>query len=235
MAYALGLEHRVVGVTTYCNYPPAAAKKPRVGAATELNEELAVALKPDLIVAVEGDRARLERLGKLTGAKVVVLKTQRVTDIWDNMRTLGRLTGTAARAEQEVKSRQARLKAVAAQAAQRRTQPTVFYMVWDQPLMTAGADSYLDDLITLAGGKNVVGAMPGGSYPSYSWELLLAKNPQVILGPQNMRGALHTLRGSYPHLRAVKADKLRTLPDDLISRPGPRVVEALEAVSAALR
>jgi iron complex transport system substrate-binding protein len=233
MVYALGLDPELVGVTSYCNYPPAALKKPRVGNALDLNEELVVSLKPELILATEGDKGRLERLGKLTHARVLVLPTKHVADIWSNMRTIGKLTGTQARAEKEVKSLQARLKAAAARAT--KAHPSVFYMVWDKPLMTAGGDSYLNDLIALAGGKNVAAVSAGGSYPGYSWEALLAQNPQVILGPQNMASALKSLKRQYPSLQAVKGDRLRTVPDDLISRPGPRVVQALEAVEAALR
>ncbi|MFN3432343.1 MAG: ABC transporter substrate-binding protein, partial [Candidatus Sericytochromatia bacterium] len=70
MAFALGLGARVVGVTTYCNYPAAATRKPRVGDALALNDELAISLKPDLILAAEGDRARLERLARLTAKHV---------------------------------------------------------------------------------------------------------------------------------------------------------------------
>jgi iron complex transport system substrate-binding protein len=216
-------------VTTYCNYPAAAASKPKIGDALHLNEERVISLHPDLIVAIEGDRARLQRIGKLTGARVQVLPTKHVNDIWANFRTLGTLTGKASEAAAQTAKLQARVKALTA----RPTGTKVFYMVWDQPLMTAGQDSYLNDLITLAGGKNVVADR--GSYPSFSWEALLAANPDVILGPQNMAKGLKALEGRYPALQAVKAHKLRTLPDDVISRPGPRVAEALAAVRAALR
>lgn len=235
MLFALGLGSRVVGVTTYCNYPAAATKKPRVGDALALNDELAMSLKPDLILAAEGDRARLDRLARLTGAKLEVLSTKRVSDIWTNMRAIGRLTGTEAHAAREATALQARLKAAAARYPARTPAPTAFYMVWDQPLMAAGPDSYLDDLIQLAGARNVVKASAGNSYPAYSWESLLAANPSVILGPRNMAGPLKKLESRYPHLQAVKAKRVRTLPDDLISRPGPRVVEAFEAVATALR
>lgn len=232
MLYALGLESRVVGVTTYCNYPPQAARKPKVGAALDLNEERVLSLKPDLILTVEGDAQRRDRLARLTGAQVVVLPTQRVEDIWTHMRRIGALTGTQTKAEHVTRRLQQRLA-----AARPKTQggQKVFYMVWNQPLMSAGPASYLDDLITLAGGRNVVTARSGGSYPTYSWEALLAANPDVILGPQNMKPALEGLKRQYPHLRAVKTQRVRTLPDDLISRPGPRVVEALEAVTRAMK
>jgi iron complex transport system substrate-binding protein len=231
MLFALGLDQQVVGVTTYCNYPPAAAAKPRIGDALHLNEERVIALHPDLIVSVEGDRARLDRIAKLTGARLQVLPTRHVADIWANFRTLGALTGHAAEATAQTVRLQARVKALTAPAAGVR--PGVFYMVWDQPLMTAGQDSYLNDLITLAGGRNVVADR--GSYPSFSWEALLAANPDVILGPRNMASGLKALEGKYPSLKAVATHRLRTLPDDVISRPGPRVAEALAAVRAALR
>lgn len=232
MLYTLGLESRVVGVTSYCNYPPQAAKKPKVGAAVDLNEEKVISLKPDLILTLEGDAAKRDRLARLTGAQVVMLSTQRVDDVWTNMRRIGALTGTQAKADQVTRALQQQL---AARKAKTATGTKVFYMVWNQPLMTAGPASYLDDLVTLAGGRNVVTSKAGGTYPSYSWEALLAANPDVILGPDNMKPALDSLKRQYPHLRAVKANRVRTLPDDLISRPGPRVVEALDAVSKAMK
>ena len=235
MVYKLGLESRLVGVTTNCNKPPAAKRKPRVGAALELNEELVMALKPDLILTTEGDRARYARLGQLTRAQVVTLSTRNVKDIWADMRVIADHADVGARGNREVLGLQRRLNDAVARLPKPRTAPTVFYMVWDQPLMAAGPNSYLGDLIAMAGGRNVVAAMPGNAYPPYSWEALLAKDPQVILGPRNMGGAFQGLKAKYPHLKAVKGDRLRTLPDDLISRPGPRVVEALEAVAAALR
>ena len=180
------------------------------------------------------DRARLDRLEKLTHAQAMVLPTKHVADIWKNMCTIALIEGVAERGERAIAQRQAALNVVVARAKARGTHPTAFYMVWDKPLMTAGADSYLNDLIALAGGRNIAATATGGSYPTYSWESLLAQNPDVILGPTNMAKALQGLKTQYPSLKAVKSNRLRTLPDDLISRPGPRVAEALAAVEAAL-
>lgn len=232
MLYALGLENRVIGVSSYCNYPPEVRNKAKVGDANALNEEVILGLKPDLILLAEGDRSRLERLASLGSVKVVLLPTHHVADIYANLASIGRLTGEVPRATGLIRDLKTR---VAGHAAPRGgVRPRVFYMVWDRPLMTAGPDSYLSDLITLAGGTNVV-ASGAGSYPTYSWEALLAADPDVILGPANMGPALKGLSHDYPRLRAVKANRVRTLPDDLVSRPGPRVVEALDAVVAALR
>lgn len=235
MLYALDQGRWVVGVSSFCNYPPEVRGKPVVGAATDLNEERLISLRPDLILTVEGDRSRLERLSRLGGVKIVVLRTRHVVDIWENLQTIGRLTGEAVRAGRLVRDLKGRLAARAAAAARRPEHPRVFYMVWDKPLMTAGQDSYLNDLIALAGGRNIVSGERGASYPTYSWEALLAADPEVILGPRNMAGSLAALSQQYPQLQAVRANRIRNLPDDLISRPGPRVVEALQAVEEALR
>lgn len=233
MLYALGEGPEVVGVSAYSDFPADARKKPVVGDALHVNEERVAALRPDVIVAAEGDAARLDRLAKLTGAHTQLLPTRHVADIWANMKALGKLTQHEPQAAARVAALQARLHRLARPAGARPIK--VFYMVWDQPLMTAGRDSYLNDLIELAGGRNVAAAASGGSYPSFSWETLLAADPDVILAPTKLAKSLDSLSSRYPGLTAVKHRRVRTLPDDLISRPGPRVAEALAAVEAALR
>lgn len=231
MLFALGLGGSVVGVSAYSDFPAAAKKLPIVGDALHVDDERVIALRPTLIVAAEGDSAALERVGKLAGARTLLLPTRHVTDIWTNMRALGVAAGQASRANALTARLTARVKAIAARAGKAR--PAVFYMVWDQPLMTAGRDSYLNDLIGLAGGRNVTASL-AGSYPTFSWEALLAANPDVVLAPLTMKVRLVGIADRYPTLTAVRTHRIRTLPDDIVSRPGPRVAEALEAVERAL-
>ena len=235
MLFAVGGGDRLVGRTAYCNFPAQALKAPAVGGATGWNEELVASLRPDLILALEGRTAEVARLAKLTGARLEVLPTTQLADVWRNMARIGALVGRAPQAAAQVARLRAKVEARARAARARGDRPTVFYMVWDQPLMAAGPRSYLGDLIALLGGRNVVPADAPGSYPAFSWEALLAADPDVILAPRDRGAALAAVEGRYPKLRAVKAGRLRTLPDDLISRPGPRVDLALEAVEAALR
>lgn len=233
MVFALGLADRIVGRTSFCNFPSAALKLPDVGAVTGWNEERVIALRPDLILALEGDRAPVDRLAKLTGAHVEILPTRQVADIWTNLHAIGRLTGRSHAAAKLVGELRSAVDRRRRAALARKRHPTAFYMVWDEPLMTAGPTSYLGDLISLAGGRNVVTAS-AGSYPTWSWEALLAANPDVILAPKDRGPALGKLAGRYTSLAAVQNKRLWTLPDDLISRPGPRVVQALDAVEQAL-
>jgi iron complex transport system substrate-binding protein len=233
MLFAVGGGDRLVGRTAFCNYPAAATKAPVVGAATGWNEEVVLSLKPDLILALEGQNQAVERLARLTKARLEVLPTTQLADVWRNLARIGALVGEGPRATRLVADLRAQVEARRKAAAARREHPTVFYMVWDEPLMAAGPRSYLGDLLTVAGGRNVVPAGPA-SYPTFSWEALLAADPDVLLAAKDRAAALQAMKARYPRMKAVKAGRLRTLPDDLISRPGPRVVQALDAVAAAI-
>ena len=98
MVFAVGGGDRLVGRTTFCNHPAAATKLPAVGGATGWNEELVVSLRPDLILALEGRTAEVARLARLAGARLEVLPTQQLADVWRNMTRIGELVGEPARA-----------------------------------------------------------------------------------------------------------------------------------------
>lgn len=238
MAYALGLGHKVVGVSRYCDFPAEAKRKPVVGDALNLNEEALLAAKPDLIVALEGDESRLKRLGELAGAQTAMLPTRRLGDVKANLLHLGDLAGVAPKARRLVAKLDAdlALQGASARASLLGRKPTALFVIWAEPLQVAGRQSYLNDLIELAGGQNVVPVgLPGGAYPSFSVESLLVADPEVLLAPATLRAGLSRLVLNHRGLKAAKAQRWRTLPDDLVMRPGPRVAQALGAISAALR
>lgn len=238
MAFALGLGPKVVGVSRFCDFPAAARAKAVVGDALNLNEEALLATRPDLIVALEGDPQRLQRLGALAGARTAMLPTRRLADVGANLRRLGELAGALPQAQRLAAqlAAQVALEGASARAALLGRRPSALLLVWDEPLQVAGPQSYLHDLVQLAGGRNVVpSGLPGGAYPSFAVEGLLQADPEVILAPQSLRVGLGRLVAKHPQLQAAKARRWRTLPDDLVMRPGPRVVQALRLLSAALR
>jgi iron complex transport system substrate-binding protein len=234
MVFALGLGDRLVGRTNLCNHPAAAARVPAVGAVSGWNEERVLSLSPDLILALEGARAPVERLARLTGAQLVVLPTEGLADIGRNMRRVAQLAGVGPRGDRWAADLTRALAARRAKAA-RGPHPRVLYMVWDEPLMAAGPRSYLGDLIAVAGGRNVVPASVRASYPTFGWEALVAADPDVVLAPREREAALARLAARHPSLHAVRDRRLHTLPDDLVSRPGPRVLQALDVVAQALQ
>ena len=233
MLYAIGAGSQVVGISAYCNYPAGIRQaKAVVGTSLALNEERLLTLKPDLILSIESPAHQIRRMQRLTGAPVQVLTTKRLADVFSNLRTVGHLTGRQAQAEALITALQTRLAGL--RAGPKRDSKRVFYMVWHQPLMGCTADSYLGDLIAEAGATNVV---PGGqttAYPVLSDEFVIMANPDVILGPGTMRSALATFAKTHPGIKAVREHQIKTVNEDLVARPGPRVVEAVIAIREAL-
>jgi len=242
--FAIGAGGRVVGVTAWCNAPEAARALPKVGgfAATTVNLEAIVALRPDLVVAGdEAHRLVVETLGGL-GVPALAVKVRSFADLFALMRRLGTLTGESEPAERVVQGLERRVAAVAARTAaipvERR--PRVYWEVFDAPLMTAGRASMLGQLIELAGGRNLFADLRE-EYPQIGAEAVVARDPEVILGADMAStgaGALTAAglraRPGWAGLAAVRSGRVIALPADPVSRPGPRLVDALEQVEALL-
>ena len=235
MLFAIGAGPMVVGVSDYCNTPAEVSTRPRVGAVMTLNLEKTLSLKPDLFLTTDGTPRFYERLDRLSKAQIVQVSSVTLASVADNVLELGRITGREAQAEKLAARIRDGIQQATRRAATQAKRPRVFYMVWGEPLITAGPGSYLDDLIRTAGGVNAVRDLPSGNpYPPYSWEALVAADPDVILAPEHLKPALDRLRRTQKGMKAVKHGRIVLLDDDLISRPGPRVLEALEAVYQAI-
>ena len=239
--FAIGAGPQVVGVTDFCDYPPEARRLPRVGGMVpgSLSVERVVSLRPDLVLSVGRlQQPVIDALQRL-GIPVFALDPASLEDVYENLRRVGRLTGHPDGAEAVVRTMQQRVDAVRRLVAdippQRRVR--VFYEVWDNPLMTAGPGSFIGQLIELAGGINVFRDVQQ-DWPQVSLEELVRRDPDVILGPATHGSglALEQLRRrpGWQNLRAVRTGRVYVVEDDLISRPGPRLVEGLERVARAL-
>jgi iron complex transport system substrate-binding protein len=233
--FAIGAGPMVVGVSDYCNTPAEAAKRPKVGAVMTLNLEKTLSLRPDLFITTDGNPRFYERLDRLSKAQIVQLSSVTLASVAQNILDLGRVTGREAQAEALAGRIRAGIDQMTRKAATRPRKPRVFYMVWGEPLITAGPGSYLDDLIRTAGGENAVRDLPTGNpYPPYSWEALVAADPDVILAPAHLKPTLDRLRKTQKGMKAVRSGRIVLLDDDRVSRPGPRVLEALDEVSRAI-
>lgn len=230
MMYAVGADKQLIGVTNDCNYPAAAAAKPKVGPFGKFQLEAIVKLKPDLILVTADMGQALTPLRRLS-VPVLAFSTPDVGAIQRNLIALGRLTGHAPTAQTVVQNFQTRLQAVQQDKVPARS---VFYLVWDAPLITASPGSFIGNVLSLSGGRNVVG---NGSAPflHYSLESLLKANPQVMILPRSVAGRLHLNAAPYNRLQAIQRQRLLTVDDDLISRPGPRVIQAIEKIHAFLK
>lgn len=236
MLFALGLDEQIVGVTEFCNFPEAAKAKSKVGYANP-NLESLIALRPELIVAPrEFHRANV--LAKLEELKipVLLLDATSLESIFSHLHTLGRIfdRSTAAHAmTQAMRNRMAELTA--------RTEPLarvrVLYVINSQPLITVGPGSYIHQMIGLAGGLNIASEAKA-PYPRLTMETVLKEDPEILLFP---RGSIETVPRSeqeawrrWTTVTAVRENRLRDVSADALNRPGPRVMEGLEALARAI-
>jgi iron complex transport system substrate-binding protein len=217
MLFDVGAGDQVVGVTTYCVYPPEAMKKAKIGSINVDYEALA-ALKPDVIatsIAVaHKSAAELES----QGYKVFSVDPHSLAEIASALRTLGALTGHEAEAERAASAFEARVKAATAPPG-----PTVYFEHSADPLGTSGPDSYVGDAIRLAGGRNIF----DGGWKLIEWEAVLARDPQVILISHDRKAELER-RSGWSNLSAVKSGRVYFVSKEHFLYPTPRLAEGLE-------
>lgn len=242
LAYAVGAGDRLVGVTTFCNYPPEATKLPKIGgfAARTISIESIVAARPDLVLA--GDQSQRMVIDALERAGLTVASVQPrgFEGILETVDLIGRLTGHGEEARRINDDARQRMRHVSERLAtippEKRVR--VYWEVFDQPLMTAGPKSLVGQIIELGGGNNVFGDV-AEDYPQISTEAVIARNPQVIMGPTSMRTraltreALHA-RPGWERIAAVRELRIVVLPDELVARAAPRFVDGVELVARML-
>lgn len=229
--FALGLGPEVVGVSSYSNYPKAATRLPIVINYTAVNLEKILRLRPDLLVAAAiVPQTTVDKLRSLHLA-VLVTDPHDLAGILSDMRLVGTATGVPAAAGALVARLQRRINAVKAAVRHATTHPRVFYEI-DSTLYTAGHGSFIDALITLAGGVNVAGTVMN-PYPQLSAEKVIASDPQdIILGDSPYTTvASVAARPGWSSISAVIHHHIYPFDDDLVSRPGPRIVDGLKTLA----
>jgi len=231
---ALGLGDRVVAVTDYCDYPPEALTKPKIGGYTTPNMEEVVALSPDLVLAASLHQERIIPALEERGLTVFALDPKTVDEVLESITLIGKVTGKKEEASQLITGVQNRIKAVTDKTENlpENKKPKVFYLTWLDPLMTPGSGTRHHELIRMAGGTNVAQDLTG--YASITLEAIIEANPEVIIAGIGM-GSGEDLPFEYvktePRLRNVDArinDRMYSIDVDLCGRPGPRITDALE-------
>ncbi|PLQ01497.1 cobalamin-binding protein [Cupriavidus pauculus] len=230
LIYAAGGGDRIVGTVSYSDYPPQARDIPRVGDNKALDLERIAALKPDLIVVWRHGNAQkqTDRLRAL-GMPLFYSEPRRLESIPENLEKLGTLMGTeavATRAAADFRQQVTTLRKTYAD----RPPVTVFYQVWQQPLMTLNGQHLVSDLLTLCGGRNLF-AKESPLVPTVSVEAVVAGNPEVMLtaGMGATRPdkplADFSLWEKWTQVTAVARNNLFIIDGDLVNRAGPRVVK----------
>ncbi len=246
MLYALGLGDRVVGVTTFCRHPSEAARKPKIGDYLRPNWELIVAARPDLVIL---ERTGVRRTERLAHAQFAVLEVDDATlaGIFASLERIAQAAGVPERAA-VANARIREALEVVRQRVAGRPRPRTMFVLGRTPgrlegIVVAGRGTYLDELIGLAGGKNIF-ADTVSAYAKVPLEQILARDPEVILDMGEMadpealneprRRAVVDLWRRQPTLTAVRQQRVYAVASGAFLVPGPRVAEAARALSEML-
>lgn len=230
--FALGFGNRLVGVTTYCDYPAEAQKLPKIGGFMSPGLEVILAKRPDLVIGVSSatDPVKVREMERL-GLKVTLISLASVSDILSSIKSIARLLGNPEVGERLAQKITRQFDQVKKRVAPAPRRPTLL-AVGLRPLVAVGGKNFIDELITLAGGENIAGnaAQPWLNLPD---EYVVAKAPQVIIeagmGSERSESVKHW--ADLKSIPAVKERRVYAYPSDKILRPGPRIGEGLEEIA----
>jgi iron complex transport system substrate-binding protein len=220
--FALGLGNRVVGVTEYCNYPPEAMEKPKVGGYSTVNIEKVIALKPDLILASYGNGEEILKNLRSLGYPVIALKQETLAGVLDDIQLVGQATGAEANATRLVGDLKNRISIVEARVATIQERPTVAHVIWNDPMYVSGNGTFQDELIKMAGGKNAFSEVEG--WKNIGIEDFIRADPEVLIvntgtGMGGGEDSIAQFFMNEPRFSTVSA---------LRNHASPRIVDALE-------
>jgi iron complex transport system substrate-binding protein len=234
IVFALGAGGSLVGVSDYSDYPPAARSIPRVGG-LEVSAEKVASLRPDLVLATREGNARgpVSALAA-SGVRVLTLPTGSLDAVLESIRLCGEALGRREAAVRLADSLARRRAAVRAASAG-RPRPKAILLVWPDPPQAAGGGTFLDDVLTDAGAENLLRARPG--WPVVSSEYLMTTPVEVLVlpaSPENRPSFERSLAAGALSRGATRQARIVWMDEAALTRPGPRVFDALEELAAAL-
>lgn len=236
--FAMGLGDRIAGVTSYCDFPEDAKKKPKVGGMSNPSLEAVVSLKPDIVVmTTDGNPREFEERLRSLRIRTNIFRARKLSELPQGIRDLGLSLGMKERADELAKKIETSINRVRGQKSEVRCQrKKVLFIVWPEPLIVAGPDTAIDDAITLLGGENIaLGTRI--SYPKYSVEEILRRPPDIIIigkGHTDIKEMSKDLMKKLAAVPAVKNGRVFFLSDSLY-RLGPRIVPGLEEMAGCLK
>jgi iron complex transport system substrate-binding protein len=235
--FAIGLGERIVGVSSYCNYPPQALSKEKVGGYTNPSLEKIIALKPHLVIGTaDGELKPFVRKMKEMGISVYITNPQSVADVLTTIQNIGEVTSAQTAAEEVVAAMKKKIQNVK-EKVQGRSRVRVLNVLAHDPLITSGRGTFVDDLISLAGGFNIAG-QTREKHPRFSMEEVIARDPEVILlssmtSQDPLTGQLQWW-ARWKEISAVRLGRIYVLDADLIHRPSPRIADGLEEMAKVI-
>ncbi|MFW6108166.1 MAG: ABC transporter substrate-binding protein [bacterium] len=235
--FELGLGAEVVGVSTACSYPPAAAEIREVGDLAAPDLELVQALRPDLVITTGFRDPEVQRALETARIEVLTVSQSSLDDVVAAVRTIGRATGCERRAARYAGRPRERIEQATVDVPDEE-RPRVFVELSPQPLSTGAAGTFLDDLIHRAGGRNIAHDM-GKPWTRISPDTVVARDPQIVIVAYPMQGDPQERLANRIGWSGVSAVRdgwvVSSIDRDLLLRPGPRLVDGLAALADLFR
>ncbi|MFH1103261.1 MAG: cobalamin-binding protein [Pseudomonadota bacterium] len=235
--FAVGAEDRLKGVTQYSNYPSPAAKLPRVGSYIQLDIEKIVALNPDLCIAVKDGNPRevIERLERLNIPSYAV-DPRNLESLMTTILEIADLMNVSGKGKLLVQGLRNRIEKVRSGLSGTTDRPSVFFQIGISPIVSAGTDTFIHELILLAGGKNL--AQGPAPYPRFSTEQVLSLSPEVFIITSMTRGeSFERIKAEWSRwsrMPAVKNNRIHLVDSDIVDRASPRLVDGLELLAGLI-
>jgi ABC-type Fe3+-hydroxamate transport system substrate-binding protein len=232
--FAMGLGDRVVGVTSFCDYPEEAKRRQKVGGMSNPSLEAVVSLKPDLVVVTtDGNPMEFEERLRSLKIKTYVFRSRRLRELPQGVRGLGAALGVKEKGDALAEMMEYTIRRLGMKNPPEQKRKVLF-IVWPEPLIVAGTGTVIDDAITLLSGENIA-AGAKGTYPKYSVEEILHNSPDVILigkgqGHEDMEKVSKKLIERLKIVPAVRNGKVFFV-SDLLYRLGPRTFRGIEEVA----
>ena len=238
--FALGLGSKVVGVTKFCDYPPQVPERVKkgqiavVGGFSDPSIERIVALNPDLVLAGSSLQEEVVKDLEEKGITVIALNAKEVDQILADIRLVGKVFGKLREAENLTNEMRRIIDTVVSKTENLAYRPRVYYELWYEPLYSIGPGTWQSQLIEMAGGANIfVDAKE--PYPIVSAEAVIELDPEIIVVPTGYMGGVKKedfeKRPGWSAISAVKNGRIYEIDEDIVNRPGPRIVQGLEQLA----
>ena len=232
--FSLKLARRVVGVTRFSNFPPQATEFPKVGSYVHLDLEKIVALKPDLCIAVKDGNAKavIDRLDSLK-IPVYAVDPRNFKAVIKTLLEIGILMDAVPQATALAQKMHARIERIKSRVGKAKRRPGIFFQIGISPIVSVGTDTFMHELIVLAGGKNLsAGPVP---YPRFSIEQVLGLSPEVLIITSMARGEIFERVKAewnrWADMPAVRNNRIFLVDSDLFDRATPRLIDGLELLA----
>jgi iron complex transport system substrate-binding protein len=229
--FALDAGDQVIGVTKYCNYPPEAKNITKVGGYVDVDVEKVISLNPGLVVAEKANGEAIEMIEK-AGIRIIVLEAKTVEDVISNIKLVGKAVGREEKAEEIANEINLTIEEIQSGIVG-KAKPRVLVVVWHEPIYVAGNNTFIDDVIEKADGINAANHID--DFKAIGYEDIISINPDVILIPSG-HGSYEALinNTALQDVKAIKEKRVYLVDQDILSRPSPRVVEAIKTVYSLL-